>query len=145
MFKLRAPSPALVVAVIALFVALGGTAVAASPIVKRALFADNAGKLNGKSPTQIAQQAARLPGPASTAAGLITIKRTTESLNAQQGRDFFISCDGGRKVVSAGFDSSGSVLAWDSRPTGDSTWGMYLMNVDESGTASVNVHAVCLG
>ena len=47
MRKVQKPSPALVVAVIALFVSLSGTAVAAGvvPIAKRALVADNAKNL----------------------------------------------------------------------------------------------------
>ena len=45
----KAPSPALVISCVALFVALGGTAIAAAPIAKRALFANNAGKLQGKT------------------------------------------------------------------------------------------------
>ena len=47
----KRPSAALIVAMIALFVALGGTAgavvTAAVPLAKRALIADNAKKLNG--------------------------------------------------------------------------------------------------
>ena len=57
------PSPALVVAVLALFFALGGAAgaavTAAVPLAKRALTADNAKKLNGFSATQIATAGAR--------------------------------------------------------------------------------------
>ena len=66
--RLRAPSPALVIAIIALFVSLSGTAVAAGvvPMAKRALFANNAGKLQGKS----ARQIAALPGPATSLEGL---------------------------------------------------------------------------
>ena len=47
MIRKRLPSPALVIAVLALFVALSGTAVAAGivPLAKRALVADNAKKL----------------------------------------------------------------------------------------------------
>jgi hypothetical protein len=50
------PSPALVVAAVALFVALSGTAVAAGvvPLAKRALVADNASKLEGKTAAQVA-------------------------------------------------------------------------------------------
>jgi hypothetical protein len=51
-------SPAFIVSLVALFVALGGTAVAASPVVKRALFADNAGKLQGKTAAALVKQAA---------------------------------------------------------------------------------------
>jgi hypothetical protein len=67
MHKISKPTPAFVLAVVALFVALGGTAVAASPIVKRALFADNAGKLQGKSAAALvklaASKASTRPGP----------------------------------------------------------------------------------
>ena len=50
--KLRLPSPAMAVALAALFVALSGTAVAAGvpALAKRALVADNAKKLGGKTP-----------------------------------------------------------------------------------------------
>ena len=55
----RMPSPALVIAVAALFVSLGGTAVAAGvvPLAKRALVADNAKKLGGQTATAIAAEA----------------------------------------------------------------------------------------
>ena len=99
--KLRPPSPALVVALIALFVALGGTAVAATPIVKRALFADNAGKLQGKTLAAIMQGAsvagASLPSPASTAGGLVTTKSAPWSVSPGQGLDFTVTCDAGQK------------------------------------------------
>lgn len=60
----KTPSPALVIAVLALFAALSGTAVAAGivPLAKRALtadkakVADNARRLGGKTPAQIAAQ-----------------------------------------------------------------------------------------
>ena len=71
MFKLRLPSPAMVIACVALLVSMSGTAIAASPVVKRALFANNAGKLQGKSAVEVAG----LPGPASTAAGLLSTRR----------------------------------------------------------------------
>ena len=53
--RIPRPSPALVLAVVALFVALSGTAVAAGvvPLAKRALVADNAKKLQGKTTAQI--------------------------------------------------------------------------------------------
>ncbi len=75
--KLRFPSPALAVALLALFVALSSTGVAASivPLAKRAFTADkakvatkanNALKLNNLTATQIAA----MPGPATDAATL---------------------------------------------------------------------------
>jgi hypothetical protein len=65
--KLRRPSPALVVATLALFVSLTGTAVSAGivPLAKRARVADNAKKLGGKTRAQIVAT----PGPATTLGG----------------------------------------------------------------------------
>jgi hypothetical protein len=138
--KLSLPSPALVIATIALFVALGGTAVAAGvvPLAKRALSADT---LKGKSAAQLMA----LPGPASTAAGLLSTKKATESLGPDQGREIVIACDGGKKIVSAGYSSPGAVLRWDSRPASDTAWAMYLLNVSQSEAATVELYAVCLG
>jgi hypothetical protein len=60
---IKRPSPALVVAIIALFVALGGTAgavvAAAVPLAKRALVADNAKKLGGQTGQQPAKGSQR--------------------------------------------------------------------------------------
>jgi hypothetical protein len=139
--KIRRPSPSLVVAVIALFVGLSGTAVAASPIVKRALYAENAGKLQKRTVVQLAS----MPSPASTAAGLLTTKTASDTIGANAGREYVISCDGGKKIVSGGFSSSGNVWAADSRPTSDTTWSMYLANFNENASASVTLHAICLG
>lgn len=158
MTKIRFPSPALVVAVVALFVALGGTAVAASPVVKRALFADNAGKLQKKTPAQIAAipgpattlegktaaQIAETPGPASTAAGLLTVKSVGDSIGADAEREYTISCDSGRKVAGGGFSSNGAVMAFDSRPVNETTWGIYLVNLSRSQGFSVSLYATCL-
>ena len=53
--RIRLPGPAMIVALLALFVALSGTAVAAGivPLAKRALVADNAKKLNGATLKQV--------------------------------------------------------------------------------------------
>ena len=141
MVKLRLPSPALVVACIALLVSLSGTAIAASPIVKRALFATNAGKLQGKTAAEVAA----LPSPSSSAAGLLSSKTQSDSLSPNSGREFTIGCDTGKKVVSGGFSSTGSVISFDSRPTSDTTWGIYLANMSASQGAAVSLYAVCLG
>ena len=70
---MKRSSPALVVAMAALFVALGGTAgavvTAAVPLAKRALVADNAKKLNGVTASQLGAVAVQValrespPGP----------------------------------------------------------------------------------
>jgi hypothetical protein len=141
MFKLRLPILAMVIACVALLVSMSGTAIAASPVVKRALFANNAGKLQGKSSVEIAG----LPGPASTAAGLLSTKTMAESLGPDSGREFTIGCDAGKKIVSGGYSTTGSVLPFDSRPTSETTWGMFLANLSSSQGATLTLYAVCLG
>ena len=101
--KLRLPSPAMAVALAALFVALSGTAVAAGvpALAKRALVAENAKKLGGQTSAALlatannaAKQAAESaagsqPGPASTAAGLVIVKTAAvESAQRWPDRDF---------------------------------------------------------
>lgn len=155
MSKLRLPSPAMVVACVALAVALGGTALAASPVVKRALFADNAGKLQGKTLAQISTQvstqlskmattAASQPGPASTASGLVTVKSVSGGqIAAKSYRVLAVSCDGGAKIMGAGFSSDGSVYNFDSYPSSDTTWSLGLFNTEDGGH-NVTLYATCL-
>lgn len=140
MSKLRVPSPAIVIACLALLISMSGTAIAATPVVKRALFANNAGKLQGKTAAQVAA----LPGPASSAAGLFSTKTAADSLAPESGREFTIGCDAGKKVVSGGYSTSALVFGFDSRPTSETTWGMYLLNADDA-AASINLYAVCVG
>ena len=148
----KRPSPALVVAVLALFISLSGTAVAAGvvPLAKRALsadkakVADNARKLEGQAAAALLQRAAQTPGPASSAAGLVSIKQATDSLNPKSGRELVIACDGGKKVLSGGYSTNGDVLGFDSRPISDSSWSIYLGNGGDT-AASVTLYAVCVG
>ena len=140
MIRLRRPSPALLVALVALFSSLTGTATGAAviPLAKRALFADNAGKLQGRTAAQVA----RIPGPATAASGLVSVKTGNDSVTPQQGKDVRVSCDSG-KAIGGGFSSDGAVLAADSRPENDTTWSVFLVNVG-SANAAVTVYAVCL-
>jgi hypothetical protein len=154
--KMRRPTPALVIAMIALFVALGGTAgavvTAAVPLAKRALVADNAKKLGGQTAAQIAAQGAKAavtlspagPRPASSAAGLTVIKTGTGSLGANGGGDFSIACDSGQKVMGGGFTSNTGVIAFDSYPQSDTTWAFFLANLSETTPASITLYATCL-
>ena len=154
--KWRRPSPALVVATVSLFVALGGTAgamvEAAVPLAKRALVADNAKKVNGLSASQLGAVAAQValhqspagPRPASSAAGLVTVKTQNVSLGPDGQGPFTISCDSGQKVMGGGFSSNGDVYNWDSHPASDSAWRLYLDNADESAGASITLYATCL-
>lgn len=153
----KRPSPALVVALLALFVALSGTAVAATvvPLAKRALTADRAKqaavadvakKLGPQATTALVSRAAQAPGPASSAAGLVSTKTGAFALNADEGRMFSAACAAGEKAVGGGFsyDSSALVLALDSLPTGDgSGWQLFLANLSDS-SASGTVYAVCI-
>jgi hypothetical protein len=158
----RRLSPAFVVAMIALFVALGGTAGAvvtqAVPLAKRALVADNAKKLGGKTSAQIlsqatkaaqtaAQAAAQTPGPASTAAGLVTtVSQTVGTFAPGQEAEVSVICASGKKVIGGGFSSEGAVFSFDSHPANDTTWRMYLSNGDETQPApNVRVYAICIG
>lgn len=145
----KMPSPALVIAVLALFVSLSGTAVAAGvvPLAKRALTADNSKKLGGLTADAIAASAAQRPGPASSAAGLITVKSTAWSLGPNGRNDFVVMCDSGQKAVSGGFDDpNGYTHPWDSRPTGDGAgWRIYLgTSSDAPGAQNGTVYAVCV-
>src|SRR3954467_653252 len=93
-------SPSLALSLVALFVALSGTAVAAG-IVPRARLADNATKLQGKTPTQVAALA---PTPTSLA-GYLTVKSASWTLAASAEGDFSAGCDAGQKAVAGGYDN----------------------------------------
>jgi hypothetical protein len=165
--RLRAlPSPALVIACVSLAVALSGTAVAAgivanaahanrADLAKRAL---NADKIGGKTPAQIAsagvqaaqsaaQSAAQTPGPASSAAGLVTIKSAPWSLGPKGMADVTVTCDAGQKALSGGFDDPGGwAHPWDTRPTPDgASWHIFVtVSENAPGTQSGSIYAVCL-
>jgi hypothetical protein len=158
---LRRPSPALVVALVALFMSISGTAVAAGvvPVAKRALFANNAGKLQGRSAKQVAalpgpatylngltaEDIAGMPSPATTASGLVTTGSAPFALAPGEQKDFSAQCPGGAKAISGGFTSPNVVLAADTRPNaGGNGWTLYLMNLDDSASATGNVQVVCL-
>ena len=149
MTRKHVPSPALVIAVIALFVSLSGTAIAAGvvPLAKRALSADNAKKLGGKTADAIAASAASRPGPSSSAAGLVTIKTAQWSLAPGAMNDFVATCDAGQKAVGGGYeDPSGWAHAWDTRPTGDGNGWRVAINLtkEASGQQNGSVYAICL-
>jgi hypothetical protein len=139
MSKFRLPSPAIVLAAIALFVALSGTAVAAG-IVAKAKFALNAGKLQGNTAAQVAA----LPGPASAAAGLVTTRTTSFSIGANNARSFTASCQSGEKAVSGGYTTDGALLSGPTAPTSDGvSWQVFVVNIGDS-SASGTAYAVCV-
>jgi hypothetical protein len=146
----KRPSGALVVAMIALFVALGGTAgavvTAAVPLAKRALVADNAKKLGGQTSSQIVSQAASAPGPASTAAGLISVKTAPFALSADGQGSFTANCDAGQKAVGGGYSNPvGTAFSVDTGPTSDgSGWSIYLIEGTGNSVAAGIIQAICL-
>ena len=116
--KKRLPSPAMVIALLALFVALSGTAVAAGvatgvvPLAKRALVADNAKKLNGKTAGQI------VTAVAAAAPALVSVTTGSWSLNPGATGDFTVACSAGQKAIAGGYDNpAGDALALDTRPS----------------------------
>ncbi|HEY8627328.1 MAG TPA: hypothetical protein VIL56_03370 [Gaiellaceae bacterium] len=162
--RLRISRPAFAAIVVLAFISLSGTAVAAGvvPLAKRALFAVNAGKLQGKTAVQVAampgpatdsptvagqtpEQIAALAGPASTAAGLIAYRTAAFSLSPGQASDLTVSCTSGERVVSGGYSTPNLVFRFDSFPTSDgAAWQMYLVNPSSSQSASGTMYAVCL-
>jgi hypothetical protein len=149
------PSPALVIALLALFVSLSGTAVAAGivPLAKRALSADkakqadNTRKLEGQTAAAIVAKAAQMPGPASSSAGLISVKTAAWSLGPNGQNDFAVTCDAGQKAVGGGFDDpAGYAHAWDTRPTTDGTgWRIYVtVSTDAPAQQNGGLYAVCM-
>ena len=154
---MKRPSPAFVIATIALFVALGGTAgavvTAAVPLAKRALVAENAKKLGGQTSAQITAKAtaaalAQSPAgarPSTSAAALVSIKTASASIGADDAAGFTIACDAGQKVLSGGYSSDGPVQEFvESHPSNDTTWSMGLINFDASAGHSVSLYAVCI-
>ena len=156
--KLQRPTPAFVIAMIALFVALGGTAGAVAtatvPLAKRALVADkaktaliaeNAKKLGGQTSAQIVQAASQAPGPASSALGLVTTKTGSAQVGAGSGGAYTVQCDAGQKVISGGFIADNVViLALANGPVNESSWGIGLLNLDDAAPANVNLYAICI-
>ncbi len=139
MSKISLPRPATVLAAIALFVALSGTAVAAG-IVAKAKFAMNAGKLQGKTALEVAA----LPGPASGAADLVATRTAAISIPSNGARSVTASCQTGEKALSGGYSTNGAVISVSTAPTSDgASWQSVLVNIGDS-TAAGTAYAVCV-
>ena len=154
----KRPSPAFVVAMLALFVALGGTAgavvTATVPLAKRALVADNAKKLNGVTAGQLGGAAVQLalkespagPRPASSAASLVSVKAAPFALSANGQGAFTATCDAGQKAIAGGYANPvGTAFSIDTGPTSDGAgWSIYLVEATGSSSAVGVVQAICL-
>ncbi len=160
--RIRMPSPALVIAALALIVALTGTAVAQNvvPLAARAKVADNAKKLGGKTPAQVARMPgpatllngktadgiAGTPGPASSVASLVTYKTGTQTLEPGVIVDTTTTCDAGQKAIGGGFQGPADniITTFDSRPSADGlSWRLRLASYSPE-NASATMYAVCL-
>lgn len=145
--KLRRPTPALVVALVALFMSLSGTALAAGvmPLAKRALFAYNAGQLQGKS----AKQIAAIPGPASSATVLVSRLFPAFTLAPGEKRTFTAHCPLEERAIGGGWETQSTpkdaVVAASSRTTdGETAWTLLLMNLSKSTSATGLLEVLCL-
>jgi hypothetical protein len=152
----KRPSVTFVVAMIALFVALGGTAgavVTVVPLAKRALVADNAKKVGGLTAAQVAAAGARasvtvvaqaLP---SAATALISSQTASFLLGPNAEQTVTASCGAGSKALGGGFSNptTALVVSAGSTPTSDGTgWSEDLINLDSATTGSGTVVATCL-
>jgi hypothetical protein len=157
--------PAFVLALIALFVALGEGAVAAGivPLAKHAITAataSNSLKLGGKTPSQIKTSLRGAVGPtgAQGVAGSAKVSLQTQTFNLDvAGTDGSTStttatCGTGQKAVGGGYLTdggtglAGGVLGSDSGPTAaDDGWSVSLDNLDGSASHTGKVYAVCFG
>jgi hypothetical protein len=163
------PSPALALSMLALFVALTGTAVAAGvvPLAKRALVADNAKKIQGQTSAQIialASASSRLADDAShvqgktveeivamaqtkSAAGFFTLKQTSFSMAIDTAVDYTLPCGAGQKAISGGSEfSQAPAIMIESRPSSDGTsWKVLLDNPSRADGAFGSLFVVCVG
>jgi hypothetical protein len=169
--RIPRPSPALVVASIALAVSLSGTAVAAGvvPLAKRALSADNAKKLGGQSAAQVVAAASAHAGDSDhlqgktadeilgaaqtkTIGSFFTLKQgqfsvpKSPSQTKAQNLDVTIPCDGDQKAISGGFQySQAEAFIVESSPTADGhSWHMQIENYSTADGAFGNTYVVCV-
>jgi hypothetical protein len=145
--RLSKPSPAMVVALIALFVALTSTAVAQGPVVRRALFANNAGKLQGSTRAQVIAQAVRaVPAPQVTSVrGLVSTASREFFALPGSGTTEPVSCTSGR-AISAYWTTvaDGEGVPVTITPTNESTWRFIIKNLRADGPARGTITLVCL-
>jgi hypothetical protein len=139
----------MIVAVLALMVALTGSAMAAGavPLARRALTADNAKKLGGLTPRKVLEQAvgiSLLIGPLSIK-HLVVVKSAPWSLPPSGQGDFSAPCPTGQSAVSGGFDdATNTAIPAATRPGADAaSWRVFIVNTSTTAAASGSVYAVC--
>lgn len=158
MLRLCRPSPAMAVALVALFVGLTGTAVGAMqivPLAKKALYANKAGtakkaslaanasRLEGKTAAEVAA----LAGPASSVAGLVTVKSAPFNIAAAPGlTTASVACDSGSKAIGGGFSTAAAAIILGGSTTISADGGTYSMVLANFGgpAATGNIWTVCV-
>jgi hypothetical protein len=173
--RVSRPSPSFALSLLALFISLSGTAVAAGvvPLAKHALVADNAKKLQGHTSaevvalasahSQLADNANLLQGKSvndvvsmaqtKSIAGLFSLKQGNFSIPTAPGQgtvrtlEVTLPCDSGQKAVSGGFQFSQAPAYLDEMgPTSDGTaWHLLLENDSTSNGAFGNTYVICVG
>ena len=165
MLKFRRPSPAMVVATCALFVALTGGAFAAgqaiplraknadhakvadqAKVAALAKVATNALKVGGKTAAQIVASVPA-PPPVSSVASLASSVPLNYSLNATAEQNVTATCPAGSKAMGGGFVNPSAALAVSagSSPTADGAgWTEDLVNLSTTTTATGQVFVTCL-
>ena len=136
----------MVVALIALFVSLSGTAVAAKPVA-RALFANNAGKLQGRTRAQVVAQAAAAarPTPVTSVRGLVSVVNREFFALPGSGTTETVSCTSGRAISSYWTTvGDGEGVPINITPTSESSWRFVMKNLRPDGPARGTISLVCL-
>ena len=152
-------SPGFVIAVIALFFALGGGAGAvitkAVPLAKRALQADNAKRVGGQTASQVAARGAQAavvlspPGarPASNeiADQIIVQTLTGTVLAGEEIHTFYPAGPGCARVLSGGLRSSDApILVLASYPEDEGRWTLEeVRNPDPNAAVEVTAYVTC--
>jgi hypothetical protein len=130
--RLRAPSPAFVISLVALFVALGGTTYAATSLPK-----------NSVGTKQIKNNAVTSKKIARGAIGLQTVKSSQVNIGPDQQNGASANCPAGTKALSGGWDSAGGNFeVRRSEPTSANA-GWQVIVVNNSLTTLLTVYAVC--
>jgi hypothetical protein len=131
----RRPSAAMVVALLALFIALGGTATAA--VVAKARFALNAGKLQGKTAAQVAAMAG---GPN------VTLVPKEFRIPPEGQLQVDVPCPAGARAIGGAWavDLNGIATPLQNAPLSASVWRFDLRNLRGDGPAVGTAYAVCL-
>jgi hypothetical protein len=117
---MRRPSPAMLVALLALFVALGGTAMANKGLVTGAQIKDHSIGLVDLSPGAVAKLHGRQgpTGPAGTNASILTkltFEHAVTALGAGAIGNATATCPAGSAIISGGASTTGVGL-WASEP-----------------------------